>query len=273
MKNTIQINELAQLSLLKYISNNNAEYYYKAIKPKIKFGEPQKGKNNTIKLRHLIPPKKSLKNIQQKICSTLQQIELPSCLYGSIAGSSNIINAFRHIENKYFFKIDMHRYFGRISNTQVNHTFIGLGYSWQEARILTKLTTYEYALPQGAPTSPVLANLAFSATATELQAIADKHNLTLTVYLDDIIFSSMHCFKYLTNSILSVIRANGFFPHHKKICYRHNICDVTGLFVGNGKLKIHPEMRKAAQTNFRVGKYIKYVEACYKQYLLDKSSN
>jgi RNA-directed DNA polymerase len=273
MTNTNQINKLDQSLLLKYISNNSAKYYYKVIKPKIKFGEPQKRKNNTIKFRHLTPSKKPLKNIQQKICSSLQQIELPSCMYGSIAGSNNIINAFRHIENKYFFKIDLHRYFNRISNTQVNHTFIGLGYSWQEARTLTKLTTYKYALPQGAPTSPVIANLAFAGTAIELQAIADKHNLTLTVYLDDIIFSSRHCFMHLTNSILSVIRANNFFPHHKKICYRHNILDITGLFVGNGKLKIHPEMLKAAQTNFRVRKYIEYVEACYKQYLLDKSSN
>jgi len=104
-----------------------------------------------------------------------------------------------------------------------------------------------------------------------LQAIADKYNLTLTVYLDDIVFSSKHCFKYITNSILSVIRSNGFFPHHKKICYRHDICDVTGLFVGSGKLKIHPQMRKEAQTNFRVRKYIEYVDANYLQYLLNKS--
>lgn len=270
MTDTIQINKLAKSSLLKNILNNIDNYYYKAEKPKIKFGKYQRGENNTLKLRDLVPPKKSLKTIQQNIYPALQQIELPSCMYGSVKGSNNIINALQHIDNSYFFKIDMHRYFSRISNTQINRTFISLGYSWQQSRILTKLTTYEYALPQGAPTSPVLANLTFLNTARQLQNLADKHNLTLTIYLDDIVFSSKCDFKYLTDFILSIIRSNDFHPHHKKIQYRHNICDVTGLFVGNGKLKIHPDIRESAQTNHNIRSYIRYVEKCYHEYILKK---
>jgi len=55
----------------------------------------------------------------------------------------------------------------------------------------------------------------------------------------------------------------------KKNHYRKNICNVTVLFVGNGKLKIHPPMPEEAGTNYRVKKYVEYVQMCHWKYKLD----
>src|SRR5689334_20435078 len=107
------------------------------------------------------------------------------------------------------------------------------GYCWEAARVLTKLTTYQYRLPQGAPTSPVIANLAFKQTALQLLEVVKGQDITFTTYLDDLTFSSKKDFRHLTQLILETINTNKFQPHSDKINYSENICDVTGLFVGN----------------------------------------
>jgi len=247
--------------------------YYRKVQPKMKFGKPQPGENDTIKLRHLEPPVLSLKILQQKICTLLQKIELPRCMYGAVEGSNNIINALQHIENNFFLTIDLKDFFIRISNKQVHHVFMANGCSWEAARILTKLTTYKGSLPQGAPSSPVLANLAFANTARQLETFAKEYNITFTVFLDDFVFSSKTDFQLLVPDILSIIRTNRFFPHNKKIHYRENTCEITGLIVGKGKLKLVPEMQKEALHNARIRGYAKSVEKHYQVYLLSKGKD
>ena len=49
----------------------------------------------------------------------------------------------------------------------------------------------EGRLPQGAPTSPGLANLAVKTLDTRLHALADRHGWTYTRYADDLAFSTL----------------------------------------------------------------------------------
>jgi RNA-directed DNA polymerase len=257
-------------SLISTLTLNLDKFYYKHTQPKKKFGKDQKDEHGNIKYRHLLPPVKSLKEVQERICNHLQKIDLPDCMYGAIAGSNNVFNALQHIENKYFFTVDLKNFFTKINNKQVHSTFIENGYCWNAARILTKLTTYNYGLPQGAPTSPVIANLAFKQTALKLVELIKYYDITFTIFLDDLTFSSKKDFKHLHAAILERIRADNFYTHHKKIHYRENICDVTGLFVGNGKLKMHPQMLEEAKTNYHVKNYVEYVQECYNEYLVNK---
>lgn len=260
-------------STISMLTLNVDKFYYEHTQPKKKFGKDQKDEHGKTRYRHLLPPIKFLKEVQSKICGHLHKIDLPDCMYGAIAGSNNMFNALQHIENKYFFTIDLKDFFSKINNKRVHSTFIENGYCWEAARILTKLTTYKYSLPQGAPTSPVIANLAFKKTALQLMTIIKNTNITFTTFLDDLTFSSKKDFKHLHKTILETIRANHFFPHHKKIHYRHNTCDVTGLFVGNGKLKMHPQMLEEAKTNYRIRKYVEYVKSVYNKYSIDNPGN
>jgi RNA-directed DNA polymerase len=257
-------------SFIKSLTSNPDNFYYRKIKPKMKFGKYQPGENDSIRLRHLIPPVQKLKILQQKICSHLQKIELPDSMYGSIKESNNIINALVHVENSFFLKIDLKDFFSRISNRQVHHVFIENGFSWETARILTKLTTYNGSLPQGAPTSPILANLAFAKTARQLETLSKKYGITLSIFLDDLVFSAKNDFRFLTSMIISMIKENGFFPNNKKIQYRKLYCEVTGLMVGNGKLKLIPEMQKEALHNSKIRGYAISVEKNYQFYLENK---
>ena len=97
-----------------------------------------------------------------------------------------------------------------------------------------------------------------------------SHQIQLPVYLDDIVFSSNYNFKRFIFEIIHIIKSNGFSLNHKKISYRHDTCEVTGLFVGNGKVGIHPAMLKAARMNKNVERYVSYVQKCYKEYQISK---
>jgi RNA-directed DNA polymerase len=248
-------------------------YYTSKTQPKMKFGKPQVDKNGKIKQRHLVPPTPSLKLIQRQVCEQLQTIELPGCMYGSVKESNNILNALQHIDNKFFLTIDLKNFFTNITNTQVHQVLMEINLTWEEARMLTKLTTFKGSLPQGSPSSPILANLAFAKTTLQLQEFMKKHKITFTIFPDDLTFSSKKDFKFLLPDILNIIRENRFYPHHKKIHYRRNCCEVTGLIVGSGKLRLTNETKIEALKNPRVKGYTAAAKKEYKEYLEGKRTS
>ena len=119
------------------LTSNLDEFYSKKIEPKMKFGRRQENEV-CCKLRHIVPPKRSLKIIQRRVNKQLKKIKLPDCMYGSITKRSNILNALQHIENNFFLTIDLKNFFSRINNNQVHSTFIDNGYCWETARILSE---------------------------------------------------------------------------------------------------------------------------------------
>lgn len=274
MKNLFQVYHQLKMSKssLVALAASPEKNYSERVQPKMKFGRPQQNENYC-KLRHIVAPKRELKLIQKKICKDLQKIDLPGCMYGSVRTKNNVQNALQHVENKFFLTIDLKNFFTRINNQQIHKVFLENGYCWEAARILTKLTSYKYLLPQGAPTSPVLANLAFKETVLQLDGIAKNHNLIFTTYLDDLTFSSKKDFKHLQTQILEKIKANHFFPNPEKVHYYEGMCEVTGLFVGNGELKMEKQMLEEAGANEEVRKYVEYVHKCYCEYKFNKNSS
>jgi RNA-directed DNA polymerase len=246
---------------------NPDKYYYETDQPKKKFGKNQIDKNGDIRYRHLIPPVDSLKSIQSDICVLLQKITLPDCMFGSVKGSNNIINSLEHIENEFFFKVDLKNFFGNITCKQVHYTLMKHGYSWNVARIITRLTTHKYQLPQGAPSSPVIANLVFADTAKRLDLLARSNDITFTTYLDDLVFSSKKDFKKLHSIFLQVIKSDGFYTNYDKIQSKHHICEITGLRVGKGKIRLIPEMLKESLHNRQIRGYANSVKEHVKFYL------
>ncbi|EHQ7182783.1 RNA-dependent DNA polymerase, partial [Salmonella enterica subsp. enterica serovar Poona] len=62
-------------------------------------------------------------------------------------------------------------------------------FSHPAASILAQLCTKDGKLPQGACTSPILANLASASLDKHLTQLARRKNITYTRYADDITFS------------------------------------------------------------------------------------
>ena len=124
--------------------------------------------------------------------------------------------------------------------------------------MLAKLTTYKGSVPQGAPTSPAIANLVFKDTMSKLTACIEKYEIVFTSYLDDLSFSSSKCFKEIIAEILTILRKNGFILI-KKNHYHLNTCEITGLILSNRKSLLKSEMRIKVKTNPHIMVYKNYV--------------
>ena len=83
--------------------------------------------------------------------------------------------------------------------------------------IITGLCTLDNRLPQGAPTSPVIANLAFNSVDLALQDLAKGWDCTYTRYADDIAFSGNTTFSRKdTKAVSQILGQSGFDINTRK---------------------------------------------------------
>lgn len=225
---------------LNYLVDNIDNFYYLISNPKLgKDGVQLKDKNGKLRTRDLYPSITLLKNVQRGIYrNILKRIKLPSYAFGGIERRDNILNAKMHQGNKFFFNTDLRNFYPGISHTQIYQMFLSRGFAPQTANILTKLTTYKGMLPQGTPTSPYLANLAFVNAGNELQEFAKLHSLTFTTFVDDITLSGKTDFQPLANTIIDIITSKGFKISHNKTFYQTSMPKVTNVIVMRDGLRL-----------------------------------
>lgn len=181
-------------------------------------------------------------------------------------------NAARHAGASWIVKIDIKDFFESISERQVFHVFRRLGYpallAFELARLstrfydssqnnhislrqtrwrwtMTKLgTPYERVaevghLPQGAPTSPLLANLVVRDMDSSIAALARTAGAVYTRYADDMVLSLSEGSRaeatLLLQSVAEVVTNSGFRVNRKKTHVRGPGARkvVTGLTVND----------------------------------------
>ncbi len=229
---------------LIYVIENIDNFYYKKEEVKTKDGFPQE-KNGIIQKRTLYPSTLKLKDIQRRINkNVLSQITIPGYAYGSVTGRDNIANAKRHLINSYFFTTDLRKFFPSITNKMVFEMFRSFHFSPTVSRRLTQLVTYKGGVPQGAPTSPTIANLVFIKTGIELLNFASANDLTFTTYLDDITFSSLNDFKNISQFIIQTLKKDGYKISHDKTNYRRSNIAITGISLKNRRLGLTEKYKR-----------------------------
>lgn len=190
------------------------------------------------KSRLIEPPNDKLKAIQKKMKVMLGKIIVPDNVFSGVKGRSYADNAFMHISNnrRMLFKIDLTAFFPSISREVVYRFFCSdLCCSPDIAEILTNFTTiniektkvnnlddiYTFLnskgvscnnhLISGAPTSQILSYLVNHSMFDEMQTISNKNNIMMTVYVDDITFSSEYKISHhFTEKIFSIVRKYGY---------------------------------------------------------------
>lgn len=219
------------------------------------------------KPRLIEAPSESLKRIQRIIKNELNKIEVPYNIFSGIKGRSYIGNAKIHSSNKYLFKIDLTAFFPCITrNTVYNFFKDTLMTSPDIANILTNFTTVDLALCDikdkesverfllsknikttnhlisGAPTSQILSYLVNYKMFDELQIFCDKNNITMSIYVDDITFSSNNHISHKNKEIIYSIIAKHFYrlSRHKVKYYTCNYPkEVTGSIINpDGKTMV-----------------------------------
>src|SRR6266545_642028 len=171
------------------------------------------------KPRGIDAPRRRLKHVQRQINSALlKDLWLPDSVHAYRARHSIRTAATPHRARPFLWIADIRQFYPSISHEKVYSMFLRLGCISNVARLLTQLTTYSCRLPQGAPTSPSLANLylRMSRIATRLEGLAARHHLRVTFFGDDILISSECSFRRLTVHLTQVIECCGLRLHPTK---------------------------------------------------------
>lgn len=173
------------------------------------------------KWRHIDNPTGELKTIQGRIYQRiLLPVQLPETITGGVRGRSVRDHAAPHVGQPALVTIDLRACFPSIDHRAVHRVYRGLGCSPTIARTLTQLTTFQGCLPQGAPTSPALANLVLLDLHVELQQIARERGLVLTQYVDDIAMSGAGAQDAIEPVIQAIMR-HGHSVSRRKVEVAH----------------------------------------------------
>lgn len=186
------------------------------------------------KKRKIMAPSKKIKVRQRWILDNiLSTFVLPNYIHGFTPSRSIVTNAKQHLNKNCIISIDIQDFFPSIKVDKIREIFIECGYTKKVANMLTSICTFNGELPQGAPTSPCLANIAFRNVDKALILAIENKDIVYTRYADDLTFSSISDIeKYLQDIILTIeslgYKVNNDKTHIMKVPYRKL---VTGLVV------------------------------------------
>jgi RNA-directed DNA polymerase len=199
-------------------------------------------------IRLIEAPKKRLKELQRVILAEiLEKVPAHASAHGFLDGHSIKTHAALHVGRQVVLRMDLRDFFPSISAPRVRALFRTAGYPDAVADLLGGLSTNAaprkllstfssgldpqavaetralYArphLPQGAPTSPALANLIAYRLDCRLTGLARSAGAVYTRYADDLAFSgdsSFHrCLERFQIQAAAIVREEGFAVHHRK---------------------------------------------------------
>ncbi|MCZ0964435.1 TIR domain-containing anti-phage reverse transcriptase [Paracoccus benzoatiresistens] len=143
--------------------------------------------------RNIAAPQRGLGLAQSRLAAILEEkSNRKPYVMGYTKGRSFLENARYHEKQQWILNIDIEDFYPSITFPRVRGLFMSNLFNFNDrvSTILARLTTYNNQLPQGARTSPIIANLVANNLDRRLIEIASANRLKYTRYADDITFSS-----------------------------------------------------------------------------------
>lgn len=188
-------------------------------------------------VRDIASPRTYLKVIQWWVLDNiLRGVEFPENVMGFVRGRSVLENAKFHFGASHILNMDLKDFFPSVGIDDVSLIFGSLGYNQVVANQLAEICTLDDCLPQGAPTSPTLANMAASGLDKFLIDLTIKHGMKYTRYADDLVFSSNEIIpSEFQAEVVSSIAESGFSVNERKTRFRGRggRMEVTGLVINS----------------------------------------
>ncbi len=217
-------------------------------------------------------PKPKLKTIQRRILrEILDQIPPHPAAHGFRTGRSIVSFAAPHVCRRIVLRFDLRDFFPTIRAARVHGVFRVAGYPTEVARLLTGLCVSRVPhdiwesrpdprdsdnvlgdrlrgvhLPQGAPTSPTLANLCAYRLDIRLHGLAQASRASYTRYADDLAFSGgeelARSARRFQVAVAVIAAEEGFALHFQKSRFMHRgVCQqLAGIVINE-----HPNVRRA----------------------------
>jgi hypothetical protein len=191
-------------------------------------------------VRLIEAPKERLKRLQRRILEeVLDRIPPHPAVHGFVHGRSIRSFTAQHIGQHVVVRMDLADFFPSFRGARVQAFFRTIGYPEAVADLLGGICTstappdiwgdHDYTvrdlyrrphLPQGAPTSPALANACFYRTDCRLDGLAAAAGARYTRYADDLAFSGgeefARCASRFSLHAAAILLEEGFSVHHRK---------------------------------------------------------
>jgi retron-type reverse transcriptase len=236
----VHSNELEWFANLKGIGSGRlAHYHYRII---------DKGAGE---FRIIEAPKPELKELQLWILrEILEKIPAHPAAHGFVKGRSIQSFVAPHTGKRVVLKMDLRDFFPSIRGVRIQALFRTMGYPETVADLLGGICTnairgdapaiYQRPhLPQGAPSSPALANLCAWRLDCRLSGLARKLDADYTRYADDLAFSGDADFERAATYIAAIAEEEGFAVHHRKTrIMRQGVRQSLAGLVANEKVNI-----------------------------------
>lgn len=256
----------------------HSSHYHPLLKPKRSGG-----------LRLIEIPKPGLKAVQQRLLAgLLNGIPAHESAHGFVKGRSVLSHAREHAGNAVVIAYDLRDFFNSVGVARVRAVWRTLGYVEGVAEALAALVTTRTPLPvrerlvdaggidflqarrlaarhlpQGAPTSPALANLCAFGLDLRLEGLAWRFGAHYSRYADDIVFSGPRQLaaqsRALQGWVEAIARAEGFVLHPRKTRHMpaHRRQQVTGIVVNE-----RPNMERGAYDRLRAQLHAMAAKGC-----------
>ncbi|GAB4052778.1 reverse transcriptase family protein [Spirosoma litoris] len=232
-------------------------------------------KNGTFRL--IEDPEPHLKQIQKRLNTYLQAVyylRRTPAAYGfqiAVEGDNDtrniLTNARKHLYTGWMLNADFQDFFHQITYDWVYRLFSHELFTFGEelAELLTRLTTYHERLAMGAPTSPVLSNLAAIPFDDTVAKMAQSRTWIYTRFADDLTFSSdtpfgpddMQELRRLAATMGLVFNESKFSILSPSVNKK-----VTGLILNNGQIEL--PISFVDETLMEIGKLRHIMEIHYR---------
>lgn len=199
------------------------------------------------KVRWIEAPGTNLKSIQRTLLDdTLYTLPATDHAHGFVPGRSIVTNARLHVGRQWVVTLDIKDFFPSITSRQVRTALDGLGREPEVLSAITRLLTRHGRLPQGAPTSPHVANLVAEELDHRLARSASGRGWIYTRYADDLTFSGDSPPKGLVDEVEALLSDHGFRAARGKtrVMGRDQRQGVTGLVVNDRVRLPKPQRRR-----------------------------
>jgi hypothetical protein len=161
--------------------------------------------------RVIRPPKRRLRKLQRSLLTAFYaRVRLRSCLHGGVPGHSILSHARAHVGRAMVATLDVRKFFPSTNGKLLAPVLDALGFQRDAASALLNLVLLDGQLPQGAPTSSLLANLAFALGDSRFIRLCRRHGLHYSRYVDDIAVSGDSNFISLRGPFIDSIRSSGY---------------------------------------------------------------
>ena len=229
-------------------------------------------------LRVIEAPRPELRLAQRRLLDgLLAQVPAHEACHGFVRGRSPRTHAALHTGHAVVLRLDLRDFFPHVRAARVHALWRTLGYPPAVARTLTALVTTRTPraalgpaveqgriaretahrlagphLPQGAPTSPALANLCAFGLDLRLDGLAQAFGATYSRYADDLAFSGPPVLRARVDALLAwagaIAADEGFALHRGKtrVMPAHRAQQVAGITVNR-----NPNLPRAAYDGLR----------------------